>query len=87
MGRPEFRHGLGIAISVVATIQLAVAMQITFTHDRLVLRAFVLGPVYPLAYWMISAVAALREQVIALARGPRRERVVWDIARERIRAG
>jgi poly-beta-1,6-N-acetyl-D-glucosamine synthase len=77
----------GIAIAFVATVQLVVAMYIDRAHDRLVLRAFVLGPIYPLAYWMISAAAALVEQVVALARGPRGERVVWDIPRERIRAG
>jgi poly-beta-1,6-N-acetyl-D-glucosamine synthase len=74
----------GIAICVVATIQLAVAMQVDFSHDKLMLRAFMVGPLYPIAYWLISLAAALREQVIALARGPRRERVVWDIPRERI---
>jgi biofilm PGA synthesis N-glycosyltransferase PgaC len=77
----------GIAISVVATVQLVVAMQVDFAHDRLVLRAFLIGPIYPLAYWVISAAAALREQVIALVRGPRGERVVWDIPRERLGAG
>ncbi len=77
----------GIAIAFVATVQLVVAMYIDRAHDPLVLRAFALGPIYPLAYWMISAAAALVEQVVALARGPRGERVVWDIPRERIRAG
>jgi biofilm PGA synthesis N-glycosyltransferase PgaC len=83
----EFGMAWGIAVSVVAMIQLIVAMQVDYAHDKLVLRAFLLGPVYPLLYWLISATAALREQVIALVRGPRRERVVWDIPRERIGAG
>lgn len=82
-----FGMAWGIAVSVVATVQLVVAMQVDYAHDKLVLRAFLLGPVYPLLYWLISAAAALREQVIALLRGPRRERVVWDIPRERIGAG
>jgi hypothetical protein len=82
-----FAMAWGIAIAIVATVQLVVAMRLDHAHDRLLLRAFLLGPLYPLAYWMISAAAALREQVIALVRGPRGERVVWDIPRERIRAG
>ena len=86
-GLVGFGMAWGIAVSVVAMIQLIVAMQVDYAHDKLVLRAFLLGPVYPLLYWLISATAALREQVIALVRGPRRERVVWDIPRERIGAG
>lgn len=88
-GDDAFGTGLawGIAICVVGTLQLLIAMQVDFVHDKLVLRAFLLGPLYPLAYWLISASAAVREQTIALARGPRRERVVWDIPRQRIGAG
>jgi poly-beta-1,6-N-acetyl-D-glucosamine synthase len=82
-----FGIGWGIAISVVATVQLVVAMSVDYGHDHMMWRAFLIGPLYPLAYWTISAAVALREQVIALARGPRGERVVWDIPRERIRAG
>jgi biofilm PGA synthesis N-glycosyltransferase PgaC len=77
----------GIAIAVVATVQLVIALQVDLRHERLMLRAFLLGPIYPVAYWTIGAAAALREQVTALARGPRRQRVVWDIPRERIRGG
>ena len=33
---------------------------------------------------MISGAAALRAQTVALLRGPRKERVVWDIPRERL---
>lgn len=79
-----FAMAWGIAITVVAMVQLVIAMQVDYVHDTLVLRAFLLGPLYPLLYWLISALAALREQVIALVRGPRGERVVWDIPRERI---
>jgi biofilm PGA synthesis N-glycosyltransferase PgaC len=77
----------GIAIAVVATVQLTIAMQIDIGHDRLLFRAFLVGPLYPLFYWMLSAAAALVEQTVALVRGPRGERVVWDIPREQIGAG
>ena len=45
--------------------------------------AFLLGPVYPFAYWVLSACAALRSEVGALFKGPRERRVVWDIPREK----
>ena len=39
------------------------------------------APLYPLAYWMLAASAALRSETVALVRGPREQRVVWDIPR------
>jgi len=76
--------GWGIAISVVSTLQVSVALVIEERYDRRLWRAFLLGPLYPLAYWMISGAAALTSETVALVRGPR-ERVVWDIAREELK--
>jgi biofilm PGA synthesis N-glycosyltransferase PgaC len=72
----------GIAIAVVATLQLAFALGIDFRHDKLAAFAFLLGPLYPLGYWTISAAAALRSETPGLISGPRRSRVAWDIPRE-----
>jgi biofilm PGA synthesis N-glycosyltransferase PgaC len=72
----------GVAIAVVATVQLVVALGIDTRYDPREWRAFLLGPLYPLAYWTISAAAALRAQTAGLIRGPRGQRVVWDIPRE-----
>ncbi len=79
-----FGFGLawGVAIAVVATIQLTVALALEHTYDPTSLRALLLGPVYPLCYWVIGACAALRSQTVALVKGPREQRVVWDIPRE-----
>ena len=57
------------------------AVGIESRYDRPALLAFLLGPLYPLGYWAISALAALRE-LPAVWRGPREERVVWDVPRE-----
>jgi poly-beta-1,6-N-acetyl-D-glucosamine synthase len=76
----------GIAIAVIATIQMIVALSLERRYDPTNTRAFALGAVYPIAYWLISASAALHSQLTALIRGPRAGRVVWDIARERIEA-
>ena len=85
-GGPHELFGLGIAwgvaISVVATVQLATALALGFTYDRWALRSFLVGAVYPLLFWTIAATAAPRSQLAALAEGPREERVVWDIPRE-----
>ena len=74
----------GIAIAVIATLQLTVALALQARYDRACLLTLLLGPIYPLAYWMLSAAAALRSEVIALARGTRSGRVVWNIAREEL---
>ena len=74
----------GIAISVVATLQLVVAVALGFPYDHFDLRAFILAPPYLLLFWSVSACAALRSQVVATIRGPHESRVVWDTRRERL---
>jgi biofilm PGA synthesis N-glycosyltransferase PgaC len=76
----------GVAIAVVSTIQLSFALEIDERYDRGAVFAFLLAPVYPLAYWAISAAAALRSEVGAFFKGPREQRVVWNIPRERVDA-
>jgi poly-beta-1,6-N-acetyl-D-glucosamine synthase len=78
----RFAFAWGIAIAAVATCQMLVAIAVERQYDRTLARSFLVGAVYPVAYWVISAGAALRSQVVALLRGPRDERVVWDIPRE-----
>jgi biofilm PGA synthesis N-glycosyltransferase PgaC len=72
----------GIAIAIVCMFQLAFAIGIEARYDRPAILVFLLGPLYPLGFWVVSAVAALRDQVPAAIRGPREERVVWDLPRE-----
>jgi biofilm PGA synthesis N-glycosyltransferase PgaC len=84
-GRPpllEFSIAWGIAISVVALLQLSFALVVDHPHDLRAGFAFILGPLYPLGYWAISATAALRSEVPAAFKGPHEERVAWDIERE-----
>jgi biofilm PGA synthesis N-glycosyltransferase PgaC len=76
----------GISVALVATIQLAFALRIDFSHDRLARRAFALGAIYPVAYWLGSAGAALRDELPAvLRRKPAEHRVVWDLPRDTVR--
>jgi biofilm PGA synthesis N-glycosyltransferase PgaC len=84
LGVFAFGFAWGVAISVVATVQLSVALALRFTYDRWDMRSLVIGPLYPLLFWVISAAAALDAQVAALVRGPRERSVVWDLPRERI---
>jgi poly-beta-1,6-N-acetyl-D-glucosamine synthase len=74
----------GVAISVVATVQLIVALALRHPYDHWGVRAMLLGPLYPLLFWIVSASAAINQQIAALIRGPRERRVVWDIPRERL---
>ena len=73
----------GIAVAAVASLQLAFALRIDLPHDRHAAVVFLLGPLYPIAFWMISAAAALRAELPALVRGPAETRVAWDIPRDR----
>ena len=79
-----FAFAWGIAIALIGTLQLIVALTLERAYDPTSLRAFVIAAPYPLAYWILAAAAALRAQTIALLRGPRQQRVVWDIPRERL---
>jgi biofilm PGA synthesis N-glycosyltransferase PgaC len=72
----------GIAIAVIAMIQLAFALLIEHSVDRRATWGLLLGPLFPIGYWAISAAAALRREGPALISGPREKRVVWDIERD-----
>jgi poly-beta-1,6-N-acetyl-D-glucosamine synthase len=79
-----FAFAWGIAIALVGTVQLFVAAALERGYDPTIQRAFLVAAPYPLAYWMVAALAALRSQTMAFLRGPRGERVVWEIPRERL---
>lgn len=72
----------GIAIAAVCMVQVAFALAIDSRYDRRALRAFLLGPLYPLFFWLIASLAALRAELPALVKGPAERRVVWDIQRD-----
>lgn len=76
----------GIAIAVVAMIQLGFALAIEHGYDRRAVLGYMLGPLFPAAYWAIAACAAIRSQGPAFLSGPREHRVVWDIERDRVDA-
>jgi hypothetical protein len=87
LGFFAFGFAWGVAISVVAMVQLLFAMALRHRYDEWGVRALLVGAVYPVAFWVVAASAALRSQITALIRGPQGERVVWDIPRERVGAG
>jgi biofilm PGA synthesis N-glycosyltransferase PgaC len=72
----------GVALAVVASVQLSVALGIDFIYDRRATLAFLVGPLYPIAYWTISAAAAACAELPAIFHGPSEARVVWNIPRE-----
>ena len=77
-----FALAWGVAICFMATIQMIVALNLERGYDRSIIRALVVGAFTRVAFWLVSATAALHSELIALARGPRGSRVVWDIPRE-----
>ena len=77
-----FALGWGVAIALVALIQTTVALTLEHPYDRSIFRALLLGVLYPVAYWIISGLAALRSEVGSLFRGPSERSVVWNIPRQ-----
>ena len=61
---------------------MIVALNLEHGYDRSIFRALVVGALYPVAYWLISATAAMHSEVVALVRGPSDRPVVWNIPRE-----
>jgi poly-beta-1,6-N-acetyl-D-glucosamine synthase len=82
LGNFGFGLAWGVAISIIATVQMLVALVLNYPYDRWDFRSLLVGAIYPLAYWAISALAALREEILAAYHGPRQRHVVWDIPRE-----
>jgi poly-beta-1,6-N-acetyl-D-glucosamine synthase len=78
-----FAIAWGVAIAVVGTLQMAFALSIDSRFDAGALRSFLLGPLHPLFFWAVSALAALRAELPALVRGPGKRRVTWDIPHDR----
>jgi poly-beta-1,6-N-acetyl-D-glucosamine synthase len=78
----DFALGWGIAIAVLATIQVTVALWIETDYDPGAWLAYPLEPLYPLLYWLLTAAAAVRSETIGLTLGPKRETIAWDIPRE-----
>ena len=65
VGEDEFGFALGwgVAIALVATIQTTVALTLEHAYDRSIFRPLLFGVLYPLAYWIISGLAALHSEV------------------------
>jgi GT2 family glycosyltransferase len=55
----------GVAVAAVCTLQLA----------------FLLGAVFAMLYWMLSAAVAVRPETCALLRGPVANPVAWNVRR------
>ena len=88
-GHDLFGFGIawGVAIAVLAMIQLSVALVLEYDYDPTSLRAMLVAVLYPVGYWVVGGLAALRCQTVALLRGPQDRRVVWDIPRSSLEAG
>jgi biofilm PGA synthesis N-glycosyltransferase PgaC len=79
-----FALAWGLAVSAVAALQLAFALVLQRRYDPPGALPFLLGPPYLVAYWLISAAAAVRAEAPALINGPTGRRVAWDLPRERL---
>jgi biofilm PGA synthesis N-glycosyltransferase PgaC len=80
----EFALAWGLAVSAVAALQLAFALVLQRRYDPPGLLPFMLGPPYLIAFWLVSAAAAVRSEAPSLIKGPTGRRVAWDLPRERL---
>ncbi|MFI6940360.1 glycosyltransferase family 2 protein [Streptomyces sp. NPDC050418] len=82
-GDAKFRWMIawGVGIAVIAVLQIAIAVVVERRLDPRLPYACLLLPLYPLAYWILNALAAVTAQTKGLLRGPRKRRVVWDLPR------
>jgi poly-beta-1,6-N-acetyl-D-glucosamine synthase len=87
LGFFEFGLSWGVAISVIATVQLLVAMWLRYSYDHWGPRSLLIASVYPAIFWLASAAATLHSQLRAVFTGPREKRVVWDVPREQVTSG
>ena len=79
-----FDHPLpiwGVAVGVVAMIQLVVALLLDVRYDRSAVPTLAFGPIYPAAYWTLNACAAVFAELPAFVTGPRAQAVVWETKR------
>jgi biofilm PGA synthesis N-glycosyltransferase PgaC len=84
LGTFAFGLAWGVAISVVATVQLLIAMWLRYSYDHWGPRSLLVASMYPAVFWLASAAATLHSQLRAVFTGPRDRRVVWDIPRETV---
>ena len=76
----------GLAVAVLATVQLAFGLAVRRRYDPPGVVPFLLGPLFTTAFWLLSAAAAVRAEAPSMIRGPSEERVAWDLPRERLKA-
>jgi poly-beta-1,6-N-acetyl-D-glucosamine synthase len=79
-----FAMAWGVAIAAIATVQIIVALTLEHSYDRSIFRALLVGALYPMAFWVLSALAAVHSEIASLLRGPREHRVVWNIPRQQL---
>jgi poly-beta-1,6-N-acetyl-D-glucosamine synthase len=84
LGFFEFGFSWGVAISVIATLQLLVAMWLRYSYDHWGPRSLLVASIYPALFWIASAAATLHSQLRTVFTGPREKRVVWDVPREQV---
>lgn len=70
---------LGAFTLVVATVQILWGMHLDAERDGGIMRLWWLTPLYPLAYWWLSALTVVATTIPTLAR--HRERVAWKTGR------
>ena len=81
-----FAMAWGIAIGLIAMLQITVGLTLDSHYDKGARRAMFIGPAYPLFYWLIGAGAALTAGTTAFFKGPRSKRVVCGPAPRRGRS-
>lgn len=80
-GASPFPNVWGMVVATACLLQLGTGVALDARYDPGVRKAFLLAPIYPLAYWMLMAVVTLRSTLPCLVR-PQPDVARWSTARE-----
>jgi biofilm PGA synthesis N-glycosyltransferase PgaC len=68
----------GLLMATILVVQITLGLRLDGRYDRSVRRYAFWIPIYPLAYWMLSAAAAVRGTLPGLVQAPSTAPVTWE---------
>lgn len=77
LGNSPLVNHWGIIVIIISILQIVWGVRIDTPNDPGIKRMLWVAPLYPLLYWLFSAMAGVSGAIPGLIRGPRGE-VVWD---------
>ncbi len=80
-GASPFPNGWGMLIASLCLVQLGTGVLLDVRYDRSTVRALAIAPLYPLGYWLFSAVVTVRSTLPTLFARRRPDVALWRTVR------